>query len=136
MANVVTHHEKLLTQRYKWTSDHSNTFFLRHWSGTDLEKAGEQKCSTGQRLIFIKVTSYKIHTFDVRVQYVGFWNFLVYFLFYRPNVFIFEPKVEKKMYGYFLHSICATDLNVVPKSIGITKLSTLKTIIFGNWWRP
>ena len=48
--------KKLL--QYKWTSDQLNTFFQ---ISADLEKKWGQKCSTGQRFIFTKVTSYKIH---------------------------------------------------------------------------
>ena len=38
--------------------------------------------------------------------------------------------------GVFFHSICATDLNFGNKNTGRTKLWTLKTLIFENFWGP
>ena len=43
---------------------------------------------------------------------------------------------RKKRYGCFFHSICDTDLNFGTKNIERTKLSTLKTLIFANFWGP
>ena len=48
-----------------WPVEHFCPPFFpdQHWSGADLEKKnGGEKCSTGQRFIYVKVTSYKIHT--------------------------------------------------------------------------
>ena len=43
-----------------WPVEHFCPPFFNQ-SGTDLEKTGGQKCSTGQRFIFTEVTFYKIH---------------------------------------------------------------------------
>ena len=55
--------KKLL--RYKSTSDQLNTFILTFFRiSAGLDKKWGKKCSTGQRFICIKVTSYKIHTLE------------------------------------------------------------------------
>ena len=70
------------------------------------------------------------------LQLLGFWNFFVFFRFFLLKLVYFWTKSKKKRYGCFFHSICATDLNFSNKNIGRTKLSTLKTPIFENFWGP
>ena len=70
------------------------------------------------------------------LQFLGFWNFLFFFRFFLPKLVYFWTKSRKKRYECFFHSICATDLNFGNKNIGRTKLSTLKTLIFENFWGP
>ena len=56
--------------------------------------------------------------------------------FFPSKLVYFWTKSRKKRYGCFFHSICATDLNFGTKNIERTKLSTLKTLIFANFWGP
>ena len=68
------------------------------------------------------------------LELLGFWNFFVFFRFFPSKLVYFWTKSRKKRYGCFFHSICATDLNFGNKNIGRTKLSTLKMLIFANFW--
>ena len=70
------------------------------------------------------------------MQLLGFWNFFIFFRFFPSKLVYFWTKSRKKRYGCFFHSICATDLNFGTKNIERTKLSTLKTLIFANFWGP
>ena len=70
------------------------------------------------------------------MQLLGFWNFFVFFRFFLSKLVYFWTKSRKKRFGCFFHSICATDLNFGTKNIERTKLSTLKTLIFSNFWGP
>ena len=70
------------------------------------------------------------------MQLLGFWNFFDFFQFFPSKLVYFWTKSRKKRYGCFFHSVCATDLNFGTKNIERTKLSTLKTLIFANFWGP
>ena len=67
------------------------------------------------------------------LQLLGLWNFFVFFRFFPLNFVYFWIKSRKKLYGCFFHSICA---NFGNKNIGRTKLTTLKMLIFANFWGP
>ena len=57
--------------------------------------------------------------------------------FFHPNLFIFEPKVEKKkIWMFFPLNLCTTDLNFGTKNVGRTKLSSKKMMIFANCCGP
>ena len=51
------------------------------------------------------------------LQLLGFWNFFVFFWFFPSKLVYFRTKSRKKRYGYFFHSICATDFSFGTKNI-------------------
>ena len=68
------------------------------------------------------------------LQLLGFWNFFIFFRFFRLKLVYFWTKSRKNIYGCFFHSFCATDLNFGTNNNGGMKYSTLKTVFFASYW--
>ena len=65
-----------------------------------------------------------------------FFNFFLFFYnFFRSNSFIFLTENRKNIHGCFFHTICATELEFGTKNNVRTRKSTLKTLIFANYWK-
>ena len=68
------------------------------------------------------------------LQLLSFWNFFVFFWFFPLKLVYFWTKSRKNIYECFFHSICATDPKFGTKNNVRTIQSTLKTLIFVNYW--
>ena len=79
--------------RYKWTSDHLNTFSLLFFQiSADLEKKWGKKCSTGQKLISTEVTSYKNPYFSSKVKnHISVKKLCTYFI---DSIYSFEKMFQ------------------------------------------
>ena len=68
------------------------------------------------------------------LQLLGFWKFFVFFWFFLLKLVYFWTESRKNTYGCFFHSICVTELKFGAKNNVRTRQSTLKTLIFANYW--